>query len=96
MTLADLDVVKVIVPAGRVPNGATVTKRNGTNVYTVAREIRVYMQERVPPTVVKAEDGGVFLLNGGPSVSCVSGTTELVWHADPDSLVRALVMEEDK
>ena len=74
--------LKIIIEAGQVPDGATVTKVTGAKEYTLSSEIRFYGDES--PNI-KADKDVRFLINGD-SVNIISAYKEVAWYADLEEL----------
>ena len=89
-------VIKVILPASEIPLGSTVTKRTGSSEYTIADSITIH-KEGGGKQVIKAEDGNRFLMPDGDSrsISSVSGSTELCWLTDFETLKEYLDNETE-
>lgn len=89
--------MKVLVPAGMLPDGALVTKKTGTAKFRVRRQMRFYVSggadESQRQTVVP-KDGCVILVSadeeGRDAVNIYPATTEFLWHVDSEELERWL------
>jgi len=80
--------MKLILPARHIPEGSTVTKRNGTNKYTLVRKIRIFPEKSGQAREeLTAKDGCVFLVNGIGDVNTHAPTTEFVWEADDEEVL---------
>jgi len=76
--------IKIILPAHKIPLGETVTKLGGKVKYILRDKIRVFDQygnEQVYP----AGKGARFLTNGNGNVNAISANKELVWNASDES-----------
>ena len=104
-----MDAIKVILPAGRIPQGATVTKRTGTKTYTLFDEIRIWPinatgsreeREAADPTAqvrfVKASPGTRFLMDisRAGNASAIPMTLELIWATKESTLLSFLRKNE--
>lgn len=85
--------LKLILPAGDIPLGATVTKKNGEKLYTLLDRIRVFPAgekgvEAPMPEVceIVAVDGTRFITAPRCDANVVAATTELVWHVSVEAL----------
>jgi hypothetical protein len=90
--------MKVILPAGKLPDGALVTKKRGAAKFRIRRQMRFYTSggadESQRQTIVPM-DGCVILVNvdddqGRDAVNIYPSTTEFVWHVDSEDLERWL------
>jgi hypothetical protein len=91
--------VKVLLPAGKIPVGATVTKKTGTKEYKLLDRLRVFpvaltKTERLAaqarnekPVVqeIKAQPGVLFLVCDG-NANAILATTELMWTTTAERL----------
>tara|TARA_R110000824_G_scaffold38621_4_gene117874 strand:+ start:672 stop:1034 length:363 start_codon:yes stop_codon:yes gene_type:complete len=96
--------VKIIMAAGKIPNGSTVTKLRGTKEYLLKGEIRVFpvsvsskerrarkeAGEELPKAqIIKALGGTCFLVCDGDA-NAIPSTLELIWLARPDAAIAVL------
>lgn len=81
--------ITVVLPAGKIPLGSTVTKRTGRKTYTLKDRLRVFSvpltkAEKEAGAVrgegqeVVAEPGVLFLVNEGDA-NAIPSSTELMW-----------------
>jgi len=83
------DEIKVILAAGLIPTDSIVRKITGTYKYKISRQIKIYPDNNGKPEVIDAKDGSAFLIsceNVRSDISCVSGTSELVWLTTEEDL----------
>lgn len=80
--------IKVILPAEDIPDYSTVTKLNGTKLYTLRKSIKIHDRNKAQPTEIAANDACVFLLaqDCATAIDCHEIDKELVWHTDCDAL----------
>jgi len=81
---------KLILPAGEIPLGATVSKVTGKAQYTLGVSLKVYGLHKLnpnqtEPTEIKAGEGVVFLIDSGKA-NAISTQTELIWYARADEV----------
>lgn len=85
----------LLMPAGQIPDGECVTKRNGSKTYILRRSIRIHQNrasrlvEPEPsgqPREIRAEDGAVFLVWGNGDVTAIGADTLLHWTVDEQEL----------
>ena len=81
------DTIKVILPAGQIPLGATVTNRTGRKEYVLQDPPRMFPTPNASfeAQVIKAELGVRFLVNDGDA-NAIPNDLELVWFTTRDSL----------
>lgn len=72
--------ITIIVDAARIPNGTTVRKVNGSNTYTLQREIKVYM----PEDNRKIEAKGIVFLVGESAINGYPESTRFAVDLDED------------
>lgn len=89
--------MKVLLPAGSIPNGALITKRTGTAEYRLHRGLRFYATKEAKDKLgeetrtVDAKDGCVFLVDEEKgTVNVYPRTTEFMWLVRADELERHL------
>jgi hypothetical protein len=89
-----MSLIRVVMQAKDIPDGATVSKKTGMLQYTVRRELRVYYDKHkdAEPTVLKAQDGAVFLVGREGDINAYDRDTELLWFAPIEEL--AAMLEE--
>lgn len=86
-------ILKVILPAGKVPAGSTVTKRTGTKAYHLADRLVLRGDDRKE---VRAQPGCLFLLaEASAEVEATPDTLEVVWLAPDYALLDYLDPSED-
>jgi len=88
--------ITVVLPAGKIPLGSTVTKRTGRKTYTLRDRLRMFpvpltKAERESDAVpaerqeIVAEPGVLFLVSEGDANAILS-TTELMWTTTAERL----------
>ena len=89
--------MKVLLPAGNIPNGALITKRTGTAQYRLHRGLRFYATKEAKDKLgeatrtVDARDGCIFLVDEEKgTVNVYPCTTQFMWLVRADSLERHL------
>lgn len=82
--------MKVVMHAGDIPDGATITKRTGQKEYTLKDKIVVYTDKESTAAAITLQTPGVKYLTGDSSINAVSSDVELVWHTDLTALHRYL------
>ena len=75
--------MRVLLPAGEIPIGATVTKRTGEKPYILRDQITIFTE---PKQVIKAGDQARFLVGDNGDVNVVAMVTELLWTVSEDEL----------
>ena len=87
-----MTLMRVIMPAKDIPDGARVTKKTGMVQYILRRELRVFHDKHkdAEATLLKAQDGSVFLLGGEGDINAYDRDTELVWFAPVEELATML------
>ena len=90
--------MKVIMTAGEIPLGATVTKKMGEKKYTLSEKVIIWGDTKERQQEIKADADTRFLMaqDMSPSISAISVTTELVWHVDSRTLYNALGKMHDE
>lgn len=99
--------MKVLLPAGSIPDGALITKRTGTNQYRLHRGLRFYATKEAKEKLgeetrtLDAKDGCVFLVDEEKgTINVYPCTTEFLWLVRAEELAwhlkDALYPEEDK
>lgn len=70
--------VTVLLPAGELPDGAVVTKRNGQTRYLVRRTIEIHGSEC---KTIAAGNGAVFLWTDSSPlrITAIPDTTQVLW-----------------
>jgi hypothetical protein len=89
------DELRVLLPASKIPNGATITKRTGEVVYILRQGLKVYSDTKGERPL---DIEGVFLINTRGEINQVKPDTLLHWHVTAETLVDELQsswMEED-
>jgi hypothetical protein len=86
--------IKLLLPVRYVEDREKVTKRTGHKLLEVSRKVVVYEQNN-QRQFIRPEPGTVFLLDGGPNISAVADTTEVIWHTDANGLREFLCRIED-
>jgi hypothetical protein len=75
--------LRVLMPAGEIPVGATVTKRTGEKPYILRDKITIYTE---PKQEIKAGDQARFLVGDNGDVNVVAMVTELLWTVSESQL----------
>jgi hypothetical protein len=75
--------MRVLLPAGDIPIGATVTKRTGEKPYILRDKITIYTE---PKQEIKAGDQARFLVGENGDANVVAMITELLWTVSEDEL----------
>lgn len=86
--------LKIILPAGEIPLGSTVTKKTGTKEYLLKDRLRVFGETGDRREIV-AQPGCVFLVSEGDA-NAIPSTTEMLWTCQDWQLERWLHPPEDK
>lgn len=73
--------LKVIIPAGYLPDGAIVTRPTGSVEYTVRHQIKVY-NEKGEPQNIGVDGGGVYLVGPRGAINVVPFDREVAWEED--------------
>jgi len=79
------DVIRVLLPAHKIPEGATVTKRSGDKLYTLRRELLLYTNEG--KNVLAS---GCFLCDNVGNANQVDSELELHWVLTTNELLEKL------
>lgn len=83
--------IKVIMPAGELPNGARVTKKTGEKVYTLRDEVRMFATtsgagDQAVVHKLTAGEGARFIVGENGDGAAIPSTLELVWHTFENDL----------
>lgn len=81
--------MKVIMPAGQIPLGSTVTKIKGEKPYNLTDRLRVFSSDGSPRRDILAEKGTVFLVHEGDA-NAIAASTEVVWLTNSEELLTYL------
>ena len=88
--------IKIILPAWKIPLGATVTKRTGTKKYKLLDKLRVFPRQGSKETEksaerqeIRAESGVLFLVRDGDA-NAILAATELIWATTFEELAHHL------
>ena len=82
-----LDMIKLLLPAKRIPIGSTVTKKTGQVELTLCDSVTIYCSDGSQPRqTIKANAGAVFLRDERGNYNAISDETELVWTMDMEDL----------
>lgn len=76
---------KLILKADQIPLGSTVSKITGEKKYTISDVVNIF-QENKPSIIIKAENGGRFLMPSDGYICAVNADKELLWETDYDTL----------
>lgn len=83
------DVISILLPVEKIPDKATVTKRNGDSELTLSHSLKVYRSaEKLEPLVI----GGYFLHGPRGSLNQVLPGTIMVWRVQAADLLDYLQM----
>lgn len=80
--------IKVILPAGKIPQGEIVSKITGTYTYNIVDRIIIYNEIKNERQPILAEKGTQFMTDNNGHISCISDDKELVWHTELADLRR--------
>ena len=80
--------MKVLLPAGQIPDGTVVTKRTGTKPYTLKESVKVYGEPSQRQEI--KGDGVRFLVSADGGINAVSETVELLAELDDDEIQELL------
>lgn len=85
-TTHDMITIDVLLPAGDIPDGSTVTKRTGAKEYTLKQKIKIYADKDsgTSPQVLEAD--GVKYLTGDGAINAISDNVVLVWKTTTGEL----------
>ena len=82
--------LKLIVPAGDLPDGAVVTKVTGQKKFVIKRVLTIYYEPSAGPAenkrTIPAEAGCVFLVDGDGNANAVGAEKEVKWVVGLDQL----------
>lgn len=87
---------RLIIKAGDVPLGATVTKRTGRRPYKLGDKLVVYGLKSDAPRELKAESGVLFLISEGGTANAIPADTEVVWECSAEELRMMLDPPDDQ
>jgi hypothetical protein len=79
--------MRVLLKAGEILLGSTVTKRTGEQEFTLRDSITIYTE---PKQVIKALAYARFLVSSKGDISVVAMETELLWVASDHELLEFL------
>ncbi len=79
------ELIRVILPAGKIPLGSDVTKKNGEKPYILRDRIRIFTQGEDKRELI-AQEGTRILISETGDANAIPNTTDLVWHATRDDL----------
>lgn len=76
-----MDAFKLILPIGDIPDGSTITKRNGEKTYRVTRELTIYGEDGEKQSI-PCGPGAVWIVSeNNPSVfNAIGDHIEVVWN----------------
>ena len=83
-------IVKVQMLAKDIPLNSTVTKRTGVKEYKLLDKMRIFGRKGHEENHIINAQGGVRFLCCDGDANVISGETELMWLAHPDSLISIL------
>lgn len=86
--------LKVILPANQIPLNSTVTKINGSAVYTLTNTIKIFSEDSGTDRDVKAEEGVLFMIGRDRQITAVSDDKELLWNVSSDELKQWIEEQE--
>jgi hypothetical protein len=84
---------RILLRASEIPEGSIVTKRTGEKEYELVRSVSVYGQDG-GPIQIDAQDGNVFLGDGGNKFQAFSCSKELMWKLEESDLLAWLYDRE--
>jgi hypothetical protein len=89
-------ILRVLLPARQIPDGATVSKPTGQKKYALRRGLVIYAEEGANrKSTVSPAAGSVFLLTEfGGSISQHSDSSLLHWHTTLDGLIAHAAQEK--
>ncbi|QIW87882.1 hypothetical protein Ab1vBOLIVR5_gp234 [Agrobacterium phage OLIVR5] len=77
--------VRVIINAGRVPDGWRVTKLKGTKEYRIVKTIKVWNENKVQQKIE-----GLFIIDGSANINSIDPDTEVVMILHPYNLLQIM------
>jgi hypothetical protein len=83
--------LRVLLPAGEIPSGATVAKRTGENRYTLSYDLMLYQEDALRKEgaqPVRVE--GLFLVGERASITQVKPETMLHWIVTAEDFVETI------
>lgn len=100
MLMSSDEIIQVLLPAFRIPDGSVVSKRTGMSPYALKHSLKVFrsgLAEKLEPLVIQ----GFFLVNERGDINQIGDDTPLHWHVSAgefsDQLQEALGRDgEDK
>ncbi len=99
-TTYDMLLIEVLLPAGDIPDGATVTKRTGAKEYKLKHKIKIYADKDSGTSAQVLEADGVKYLTGDGAINAISDKVVLIWKTTTGELHQFLEdmlnPEEDK
>lgn len=75
--------MRVLLPAGDIPLGSTVTKRSGETEYVLRDALRIYGPDKQVQTI-SAQGGACFLVSPSGDATAISATTLLLWSVEDE------------
>lgn len=89
------DPLAVLMPAARIPDGATVSKRTGEKRYILRDRIEMYgvapdCLAKAGKNTLMAPPRAAFLVDASGNLSLIDGPTLLLWHISVAELHAAL------
>lgn len=89
-TTYDMLLMEVLLPAGDIPDGSTVTKRTGAKEYILKHKIKIYADKNSGTTPQVLEADGVKYLTGDGAINAISDNVVLIWKTTTGELHRFL------
>lgn len=85
--------IKVILKAGSIPLGSTVTKVRGDKTYLLKDRLTLFDAQSQIRELKASVDTKILVSSNGDGVA-VSNDTELCWYADEQDILNFLTKEE--
>lgn len=89
MPMSSNEMIKVLLPAFRIPDGSVVSKRGGMSPHTLKHSLKVYrnnLPEKQEPLVIQ----GFFLVNEQGDIDQIGDNTPLHWHVSASEFCEQL------
>jgi|CXWL01.1.fsa_nt_gi phage-related protein len=84
--------IKVILAAGDIPDGATVTKVTGEQQFTLKRNLKIYGEHGVE--ITNTSDKVLFMVSSGGVINTIDKDKMLCWLTTPKWLFEVAREEE--
>ena len=81
------DVLRILLPAGSIPSGSTVSKRTGEATLILRHGLKVYSDTKGEKPM---EIDGLFLVDGSGNINQTSPKTLFHWHVAAEALIDEL------